>query len=810
MPIWSPAFFGSAGSSGYVVEDSIWLDGSSDYLTFDPSGASSTPDLYCISFWAKRSAALGGTNVNVIAGGANGLEDILRYKTDALEFTINGGGGGEIQTNAVFRDPTAWHHVFVRYDSANGTAGDRMQMFVNGAEVTSFATDSNPSSGLDSNLLDGALIAIGAYPDGSQNFNGYLAEFIVLDGYGGSATDFGEYDDNGVWIPVNPTSVVSSNKGTNGFYLDFAVAPGTGNGAGTDVSGNGNHFTDNSMTAAQQVTDTCSDDADNNVGNYPTWSPIDKDSNVTVSSGNTVAEQDSTASFKSVLATQAVPSTGKWVWEIKQTVSSFVGDGYATTGVASTNVARSIGRSGSGSITFDYQSGTSKIRKFGGGDSDYATSVSLTNTNFTIQFAVDSDAEELKLFVGNSQVGTTLDISSLTKPYKIISQIYSGGNVDHTLVTNSADFVNNVPSGYKTIYTANLPTPTVKDPSEFFKTVEFSGTGSAQNIDTVGFRPDLLIIKSRTSTSNFNWVDSVRGASEILWSNAEVAQSEETTSVTGFRDAGFSVGSDSGSYVNISGQTMMAFCLKAGGSTTSSNTDGTITSEVTAASHGGFSIAKYTGTGANATFGHGCSRAPKFILVRAYEQGYSWTAWHEGLTSGDYVIFLSGSAAESNQGGGAWQSTPPSSSVVTLGSQTGQNGSGQVHVCYSFARTPGLIGIGNYTGNGSADGPMIVVEDGGSGFKPAWLMVKRANNTDDWKVSNSVMSPFNPVLTNSNLNINTSAAADTPSGPIDYFANGFSPRLANGPWNASGDNYIYLAFGEHPFGGDTVAQAKAR
>ena len=124
-----------SSDGSYTITHALMLDGSNDYLTFDPSGASSTPDLYCISYWAKR-AALGGTNVNVIAGGANGLEDILRYKTDALEFTINGGGGGEIQTNAVFRDPTAWHHVFVRYDSANGTAGDRMQMFVNGAEVT--------------------------------------------------------------------------------------------------------------------------------------------------------------------------------------------------------------------------------------------------------------------------------------------------------------------------------------------------------------------------------------------------------------------------------------------------------------------------------------------------------------------------------------------------------------------------------------------------------------------------------------------------------------------------------------------------
>ena len=176
-------------------------------------------------------------------------------------------------------------------------------------------------------------------------------------------------------------------------------------------------------------------------------------------------------------------------------------------------------------------------------------------------------------------------------------------------------------SGYKAVNTANLAAPTVTKPDDFYNTVSFSGTGSAQNIDTVGFQPDLLIIKSRTSTANFNWIDSVRGAANILWSNAATAQSAESTSVTGFRDAGFSVGSDSGSYVNISGQTMVAFCMKAGGSG-SSNSSGDITSTVSVASHGGFSIVKYdpgSGGSPGDTVGHGLSRAPNFIILKVLE-----------------------------------------------------------------------------------------------------------------------------------------------------------------------------------------------
>ena len=267
-----PAGIMSFPSGGYSPAGALLFDGSADDLTFDPSSASSTPDRYCLSFWAKR-AALGGTNVNVIAGGSSGTEDILRYKTDAIEFTINGGGGGEIQTNAVYRDPTAWHHVFVKYDSnASGGAGDYMRMFVNGAEVTSFATDSNPSSGLDSNLLDGAIIAVGAYPDGSQNFSGYLADLIVTDNGNESVTDFGEYDsDTGIWIPKDPSTLT---YGGNSFWLAFDDPSYATYGVGKDSSGRGNHFTPVSIGANNIVVDNCANSTTKQITVYPAIDPV--------------------------------------------------------------------------------------------------------------------------------------------------------------------------------------------------------------------------------------------------------------------------------------------------------------------------------------------------------------------------------------------------------------------------------------------------------------------------------------------------------------------------------------------------------
>ena len=396
---------------------------------------------------------------------------------------------------------------------------------------------------------------------------------------------------------------------------------------------------------------------------------------------------------------------------------------------------------------------------------------------------------------------------TFTAGTRLFPYIFAHANVnDCKFFFNPGEWTGSAPSEFLPWTTANLPAPTVTKPDDFYNTVSFSGTGGAQNIDTVGFQPDLLIIKSRTSTANFNWIDSVRGAANILWSNAATAQSAESTSVTGFRDAGFSVGSDSGSYVNISGQTMVAFCMKAGGSG-SSNSSGDITSTVSVASHNGFSIVKYdpgSGGSAGDTVGHGLSRAPNFIILKVLESvgDQNWSVGSDdiGWTNN---LFLSLTNAKS-AGSGPWNNTAPTSSVFSIGSDRDNDAA---YIAYCFAKTPGLIACGTYTGNGSSDGPVVVVDDGGSGFRPAWVMCKRTDSTGNWPVNDAVRSPYNP--TNSPLFIDQSAA-DGSGINMDFISNGFKIRDSSVTFNASGGTYIYLAFAEHPFGGDTVAQARAR
>jgi hypothetical protein len=591
-------------------------------------------------------------------------------------------------------------------------------------------------------------------------------------------------------------------------------------------------FSPVSMSAANKKIDSCSDNSEDNVGNYCTITTLftreissysSPAGSITVSNGGLTVNFANGGTNPLCITTQPLLPGNKYHFEWE--TNAWGSDALTWAGVwlIPLSVLLKLGNINASGGKGYYLSSWNPSRGIGSNtafNGSTLTSIAAADAwgvGEVLSFDVDMStigSTDIIAKLDGSTIATNSSLAFNDEPYFICPQVQSNGSNrtwNGTFNFGASSFTTTPVSGHTGINTSIISTPTVTNPSNFFKAVTFSGTGSAQNIDTLGFRPDLLIIKSATSSANWNWVDSVRGASELLWSNASVAQSEETSSVTGFRDAGFSVGSDTGSYVNISGQTMVTYGLKAGGATTSSNGEGSITSEVTVASHGGFSIAKYTGTGANATFGHGCSRAPKFILVRAYEQAYGWTAWHEGLTTGDYIIYLSGSAAESDQGGIAWQSTPPSSSVITLGSQTGQNGSGQVHICYSFARTPGLIGIGSYTGNGNADGPMVVVDDGASGFKPAWIMFKNVSQAGyGWSVfdvaRDTIGNPNSTALAVNNATSNSSVA----SYKHDLLANGFKIRGNSGETNYSGNTIIYLAFAENPFAGSTIDQAKAR
>ena len=237
-------------------------DGSSDYLIRTPSSASNS-DLWTLSFWVKRCTLGTSQSIYGVYADANNQETLAFDSSDKLYWQLYQSGGvvGQLTTNRLFRDTSAWYHIVIAYDSANSTAGNRMRMYVNSVEETSFATDTNPSSGLDSQWNSTTAHSIGRI-NTTNYIDMYLAEFVHIDGQALDPTSFGETDSTtGIWKPKKIGSFTSA--GTNSFYFNFKDS----SNIGKDESGLGNNFTVSGLTSLDQTTDTC-------VVNYPTMLPI--------------------------------------------------------------------------------------------------------------------------------------------------------------------------------------------------------------------------------------------------------------------------------------------------------------------------------------------------------------------------------------------------------------------------------------------------------------------------------------------------------------------------------------------------------
>jgi len=338
---------------------------------------------------------------------------------------------------------------------------------------------------------------------------------------------------------------------------------------------------------------------------------------------------------------------------------------------------------------------------------------------------------------------------------------------------------------------------TIKKPSDYFNTKLYTGNGSTQSITGVNFESDLTWIKSRSSGAWHNLFDAVRGATKRLQVNSNGAESTETNSLTSFDSDGFTVGSSGD--VNGSGNSTVAWNWKAG--TTSGITQGSATitpSSYSINSTSCFSIIKWTGTNANATIPHGLGVAPKMIIIRRLDSTSDWVVYHSSIGNTKRIV-LNSSAVQSGASSGWFNNTSPTANVFSVGTDGGSNGSTDNYIAYCFAEKTGYSKIGDYTGNGNADGTFIYC-----GFKPAWVMIKPTTVAQNWQIHDTKRDGYNP--NNDNLSSNNSNS-EADNKFIDIVSNGFKLRRSD-VLNESGDPYIYIAFAEQPLIGDNPATAR--
>jgi len=317
----------------------------------------------------------------------------------------------------------------------------------------------------------------------------------------------------------------------------------------------------------------------------------------------------------------------------------------------------------------------------------------------------------------------------------------------------------------------------------------------------LGFSPDWVWTKCRSFAGFSNVLnDIIRGATKDLSSNNTDAESTNVNGLTAFASDGYSLGSAAG--LNASSQTYVGWCWDAGSSTVS-NTQGSITSQVRANASAGFSVVTYTGSGANATVGHGLGVAPQMMIVKRRSTSDDWAVFHSSIGATKFLYLNLTSAADTAST--RWQDTAPSSTVFSIGTSGQVNGSSSTYVAYCFAPVAGYSAFGSYTGNGSADGPFVY-----TGMRPRWVLIKKSSGTENWRLHDTARSSYNVMQSLLFPNIIQQETTNAEYN-LDVLSNGFKIRTnVAGSMNDSGATYIYAAFAEAPtqnlFGGQSNAR----
>ena len=777
--------------SGYEIDQSLRFNDA--YLSRTPSSAGNRRT-FTLSVWLKRS---GISAISGFFGAWNSVSnrDAFRFDSaNSLRIFLDETTDANISSNALYRDVSAWYHFVAAIDTTQATAADRVKIWINGESV-SFSSASYPPQNTDLHVNNTVGQYVGtAYSQTEQEWQGYLAEFHLVDGTALDPTDFGEFDNNGVWRPKRYTG----SYGTNGFYLKFD--PSATNGIGHDHSGNGNNFSPTGFTTSGTGTDVMSDTP---TTNWCTLNPVFKNINTgnTYTQGNLVAT-NGTGGYSFIFNSTIPVSSGKWYAEC--TMSGYSGTPSPTIGVQDAGNKKDVGNelvgTETGDVGYDLRAG--KIYK--DGNYDYATGYTTATSGDTIGIKLDLDGNTIEFLKNNTSVGSAVAIATGTG-----LKVFAGGQGDGTsgigcvFTWNFGQraFAYTPPTGYKTLSTDNLPEPTIKDGSQYFNTVLYTGNGigSSQAVTGVGFQPDLVWIKARSFAGAHKLVDAVRGADKFLESSSTGAES--TTAFNSFDSDGFTITGSSG--FNNGTETFVAWAWDAGGNG-SSNTDGTITSTVSANPSAGFSIVSYAGNNsASATVGHGLGVSPGLVIVKDRSTSdYVWMVKFAAL--GGNILQLDGTGAAN---------APSTYSVGTIGTLNSTtfgfttnntlqavNGTGQNYIAYCFAEVESYSKFGKYAGNSSTDGTFVY-----TGFRPAFVMCKNTQG-GSWFMHDTTRMPYNPapneLLANSSL-------AEGSSYPLDILSNGFKWRSASGEVN-TGPLYIFAAFAEHPFGGSGVSPATAR
>ena len=746
--------------NGTIANSLIFNNGDSPRLNRTPSGTGTSRRIYTLSVWAKPSVSSSASDERyMITAGAYGGDDALTFKSDrTLKFWINGTSTANLTTNRTFEDSSKFYHILVSVDTTQSTASNRVKIYVDGDQITSFSTENYPSQDYDGNWGNTVSTNIGSSNSPNRYYNGYLAEVNYVDGTALTPSTFGLTDTStGRWIPKALTGIT---YGTNGFRLQF----GSSSALGDDTSGNENDFSVSNLVAGDQTTDS------------PTQNHATIDINTASNSSMTFAEGNLNVEMNNaypgnVLGTLGA-SSGKYYWEVTISGTGSSANGYAT-GVAVAEWSKL--NSDPGSTTSPFSSYIDS-RGYYFHNGTYISSSTTFTAGDVIGIALNLDDSEISYYKNNTIVGSAQPLVDGQAYFPLFKNSTSVADLRYTPNFGQKSWNYTPPTGFVALQQDNLP-ETAKGVSGF------------------------VWMKNRDASDSHQLYDSSRGKQKMLKTNDVTQQTTVTDGLQKFLKGGQQIEDDVS--INTSGESYVSWNWVANGGTTATNNDGSVTSTVQANTTAGFSIVRWIGGGSAGTVGHGLSQTPEWIFYkRTNATGDGWITYHKNQNSSP----ASGSMQLQSTGAfGAdstlWNNTAPTSSVISIGTYGMQ--SSEERTAWVWHPVEGYSKFGGYTGNGSTDGTFVY-----TGFKPRWIMFKETGNTNDWPIWDSARFPLNP--TNNSLFADLSQGDNGSSIDLDVLSNGFKCRTTNSQINRSGGSYIYIAFAEHPFVGDGTSPVTAR
>ena len=612
MTMFGSQWLGNAGST-YEIEQSIrFNDDDTPYLQRTP-GSAGNDHTWTVSFWVKRGSDISDTNQqNGIVGAGDGADmggDVSRYDSigfynDTFQIFTFGGSSPytDLRSTVLFRDPSSWYHFVVRYDDTQSTATNRVRLYVNGVQVTTFSPANYPDQNSGTNFNTALLQRVGANTiSTSRNIDGYLAEIVMIDGTSLGPGSFAETNsDTGQWVPID---VAGLTYGTNGFRLKGQDSSALGD----DTSGEGNDFASSGLAANDQVSDSPTN-------SHCTWNSLTPWLvNMVLSNGNTAA----TCSERGNVGGTIAVTSGKWYWETKMVNANSGGSRHRAGIIDVDNYDLTTE-----SFYFSYSAYGWSFSEDGKKENNNtnATYGNTFNTaNDVIGVALDMDNGAIYFSINDTwqnsataaeiAAGTTTNAAFTGLSGKMVPAY---GDFSGNAVGLFAEDVwaGTAPSGFKALNTTNLPAPAIEYPPDYFTPYIYTGddSGTSRAFTGVGFAPNLVWTKARGATYSHALFDTVRGVEKYLSSDGTGAEINQPSSgyITAFGSDGYTFSDGSSNRNNYNADTTYVSWNWAEGSTP------------------GFDIVSYTGNATARTISHNLGVVPEMMIVKNRADTDNW------------------------------------------------------------------------------------------------------------------------------------------------------------------------------------------